>query len=255
MYFPDYIIVSHGLPVAIVEAKSPTEDVMEGFREARLYACELNAMFSSGINPSRVVISTNGIKLVFGYWDEDKPLEVLSIDDIHPYSEKFNKLQQTAGWNALEQVAADIVRQIRPDKLKKPRRLVGGLSIQQEDVGHNTFGATISADFGKIFNPNSRDDRSFIARFGYIPSLRRTRYVDPIDRVIRASRPPSELYASKIEDTSNPKEVIDLLRGAKPLEHQVLLIVGSVGSGKTTFVDHLEEVALPRDLVERTLCE
>jgi hypothetical protein len=253
LYFPDYVIVSQGLPVAIVEAKSPVEDVMEGFREARLYACELNAIFPSGINPSRVVISTNGTKLVFGHWDEDEPLEVLRIDDIQPYSEKFNKLQQIAGWNALELVATDIVRQIRPEKLWKPRRLVGGLSVQQEDVGHNTFGATISADFGKIFNPNSREDRSFIAQFGYIPSLRRTRYVDPIDRVIRASRPPSELYASTIQDTSNPKEVIDLLRGAKPLEHQVLLIVGSVGSGKTTFVDHLEEVALPRDLVERTL--
>ena len=253
LYFPDYVVVSHGLPVVVIEAKAPTEDVMEGFREARLYACELNAAFPSGINPSRVVIATNGTRLAFGHWDQVEPIDVLGIGDIQPYSEKFNKLQQLAGRNALERLATDIVRQIRPENLRKPRRLVGGPSVQQEDVGHNTFGATISADFGRIFNPNSREDRSFIARFAYIPSLRRARYVDPIDRVIRASRPASELHATSIDNTATPKEVIDLLRRAKPLEHQVLLIVGSVGSGKTTFVDHLEEVALPRDLVERSL--
>jgi ABC-type lipoprotein export system ATPase subunit len=31
------------------------------------------------------------------------------------------------------------------------------------------------------------------------------------------------------------------------------LIVGSVGSGKTTFIDHLKEVALPNDIVNSTL--
>lgn len=253
LYFPDYILVTHGLPLAVIEAKSPNENVAEGFREARLYACELNAIFPSGINPARVVIATNGAKLVFGYWDQDEPIGELSIDEIQPYSEKLRQLQQVAGKGALERIATDIVLQIRPENLRKPRRLVGGPSVQQEDVGHNTFGATISADFGKIFNPSSREDRSYIARFGYIPSLRRSRYIDPIDRVIRASRPPSELHSTLIENTKNPKEVIDLLRNAKPLEHQVLLIVGSVGSGKTTFVDHLEEVALPRDIVDRTL--
>jgi hypothetical protein len=251
-YYPDYIIVFRGLPVAVIEAKAPGEDLMEGFREARLYACELNAVFPSKINPLGVVIASNGTQVAVGRWDQGQPTVLLDLVDLRPYCEKFESLQQIAGRRALQEYADVAMRSIRPEYLKKPRRLVGGMAIQQEDVGHNTFGATIAADFASIFNPSSREDRSYIARNGYIPSLRRIRYVDPIDRVIRAARPASEIDATQIEDSSKPKEVIDLLKSSKQLEHQVLLIVGSVGSGKTTFVDHLEEVALPREIVART---
>ena len=180
-YFPDFLVIARGLPVAVIEAKAPGESVEEGFREARLYASELNAVFSTGINSAQIVIATDGSTLMYGRWDQELPLGTVRI----------------------------------------------------------------SADLGRIFNPNSRSDRSFIAKCGYIPSLRRERYVDPIDRVIRAAKPPSEIHSTLIENTSRPAEVIALLRDTKPLEHQVLLIVGSVGSGKTTFIDHLEEVALP----------
>ncbi len=33
----------------------------------------------------------------------------------------------------------------------------------------------------------------------------------------------------------------------------MLLLVGSVGAGKSTFIDHLQEVALPADLISTTL--
>ncbi|WP_122648595.1 S1 RNA-binding domain-containing protein, partial [Escherichia coli] len=56
-----------------------------------------------------------------------------------------------------------------------------------------------------------------------------------------------------IEDTDNPKEIIEKFRGRSPLENKILLIVGSVGSGKTTFIDHLKEVALPNDIIKTTL--
>jgi S1 RNA binding domain/Type I restriction enzyme R protein N terminus (HSDR_N) len=253
IYFPDFLVVAHGLPIAVIEAKAPDESVDEGFREARLYACELNAVFSTGINSTQIVIATNGDTLAYGLWDQDVPLGTVLVSDLLPQSESFRKFQLATRFAALEKIATAILAQTQTRQLKKPRRLVGGSSVQQEDIGHNSFGATISADLGRIFNPNSRSDRSFIARFGYIPSLRRQRYVDPIDRVIRASKPPSEIHSIQIENTSKPAEVIGLLRGTTPLEHQVLLIVGSVGSGKTTFIDHLEEVALPRDLMEKTL--
>ncbi len=47
---PDYVIVIAGIPVFIIEAKHPSQDVREGLREARLYAQELNAV-PTGINP------------------------------------------------------------------------------------------------------------------------------------------------------------------------------------------------------------
>lgn len=124
---------------------------------------------------------------------------------------------------------------------------------KNQEVGQNTFGQTLTALISPIFNPTSRDERKFVAEKGYIPSKRRERYVDPIDKIIRAARPPSELNASEFEDTSKPNAVISRLRNPKELEHKVLLLIGSVGSGKSTFIDHLYEVALPRDVIRTTV--
>jgi hypothetical protein len=253
LYFPDYLIVFAGLPLVVIEAKEPGCDLQAGYREARLYAAELNAAFPSGQNPIFFVVATNGEQLWAGPPDQQAPKYQYDYGDLNSYSEGLATLQKTIGAPALQAEFARLMAKLKPAVLKKPRRMLGGLSIQHEEVGHNTFGATISADFGFIFNPNSRQHRAFIARHGYVPSKRRERYIDPIDRVIRASRPPSEVEARPIEDTSTPTEIVKVFKDPKPLEHQVLLIVGSVGAGKSTFVDYLQEVALPRELIEQTI--
>lgn len=51
LYFPDYIVMSDGYPVAIVEAKIPGQSLDVAYREARLYASEINSKYDSGINP------------------------------------------------------------------------------------------------------------------------------------------------------------------------------------------------------------
>lgn len=45
LYYPDYLIVLLGFPLMVVEAKGPGEDLETAYREARLYANELNATF------------------------------------------------------------------------------------------------------------------------------------------------------------------------------------------------------------------
>ncbi len=47
--------------------------------------------------------------------------------------------------------------------------------------------------------------------------------------------------------------LFETLPGGTALERQVLLLVGSVGSGKSTFVNHLVNVALSADLLKRTV--
>ncbi len=128
--------------------------------------------------------------------------------------------------------------------------MVGGLSIQNEEVSINSFGATVTASIAHIFNPQNLEDRVNIVNNAYVPSSRRERYIEPIDRIIRAAQPISATKAQVIEDTSKPKELITKLSARKSLEHKVLLIVGSVGSGKTTFVDYLQEVAIDDALSE-----
>ena len=194
-----------------------------------------------------------GTRLVAGAPDQADPKCTLNYEDISIYSERFAEFSEFCGIQAITASFTDIARNLRPRKLWKPRRLVGGLAIQREEVALNSFGATISADFTQIFNPLSAADRANIARNGYIPSKRRERYIAPIDRVIRAAAPPSETSARTLDDTGSPKELVKVLRDRRPLEQKVLLIIGSAGSGKTTFVDYLQEVALPQDIRAKTI--
>jgi hypothetical protein len=253
LYYPDYVVVMHGLPLVVIEAKGPNESVEEGYREARLYAHELNSLYKTGFNPTRFVVASNGVELWYGYADHADPISKPLVNTLGAYAPDVADLHNLVSWKKLAGLAQGLSEEMKPTVFFKPRRLVGGANAQNEEVGQNTFGATLTASISAVFNPNTRTERSFIAKHGYIPSRRRERYVDPIDRVIRAARPPSETDAVLLADTSNPVELIGRLKTKQDLEHKVLLLIGSVGSGKTTFVDHLYEVSLPRDLVSTTI--
>ena len=253
LYFPDYVIVMFGLPLVVIEAKSPTESVEEGYRQARLYAHELNALFATDINPAKFIVASNGRDLWYGFADQADPISKVTVASLGAYSPDIAKLQELMSWKSISAYAKNLSETVRPDSLFKPRRLVGGTGFQNEEVGQNTFGSTLTTSISAIFNPITFEERAFIAKNGYIASLRRQRYIDPIDRVIRAARPPSETDSRLLEDTSKPTELISRLKDKPSLEHKVLLLIGSVGSGKTTFVDHLQEVALPRELVDSTV--
>jgi energy-coupling factor transporter ATP-binding protein EcfA2 len=253
LYYPDYVVVVFGLPLLVIEAKSPSESVEEGYRQARLYAGELNSLFHTGLNPVRYVICCNGVELWVGYFDQAEPISKIVLSDFGSYSPGMAILQERLTWKRLSELGQNLSETVRPNGLFKPRRFVGGVGAQNEEVGRNTFGSTLTASIGSIFNPTSKSERAYIAKNGYIASRRRERYIDPIDRVIRAARPPSETDARLLEDSSNPSELVAKLKNRGDLEHKVLLLIGSVGSGKTTFVDYLKEVALPRASIDATV--
>jgi hypothetical protein len=252
-YFPDYLVVVGGLPLMVVEAKGPKSDLPDAFREARLYAHELNAAYPHNINPVSRVIASDGANLWAGPTDSSDPKLKIKLDDIDIYSNLFAELCDFVGAEAIAREFSRLSKLLRPAKFFKPRRKLGGLAVQHEEVGHNTFGATISAELGHIFNPQSSEDRARVAKDAYVPSNRRDRYVDPIDKVVRAAMPNAELKAKLIEDTASPSEIVKVLKRGKQLEHQVLLIVGNVGAGKTTFIDRLKLVSLPPEVRDRTL--
>jgi hypothetical protein len=130
---------------------------------------------------------------------------------------------------------------------------VGGTAFQNEELPQNTFGATIAGDYGHIFNPKTREDRARIVREAYIGSLRRQRYVEPIDRLVRNAVAPIAAKIKPLGNSANPAEITAALRDRKKLENQILLLIGSVGAGKSTFVDYLSLVALPEEIRDRTI--
>lgn len=253
IYYPDYVVTLSGLPILIIEAKKPGSDLSDAFREARLYAAELNSSYPTGQNPASLIVATDGQHLIAGQADQAHPLLEMVYDEVEPASEAMSKLLEDYGSRAVKTLYDRLVPRFRPQRLWKPRKLVGGAAIQREEVPINSFGATISADFSHIFNPINHEDRVAIAKNGYIPSKRRERYIEPIDRIIRAATPPSISQSKTLENTGSPVEIVKTFRSGRKLEQQVLLLIGSAGAGKTTFVDYLQEVALPADVKKKTV--
>ncbi|NIZ09993.1 S1 RNA-binding domain-containing protein [Pseudooceanicola sp. HF7] len=251
-YFPDFVVSVYGLPVLIVEAKAPGEDLVEALREARLYAAEVNAGYGPDVDPVKFVIACDGNRILAGWSNSASPDFDIKSERWTPTDTEYSLFSEKYSSDKLASWALEVLKELRPRRYWKPRKLVGGIAAQEEEVGLNSFGVTIKSDFRELFNPETIDERDVIARECYIPSRRRERYVDSIDRTFKAIIPPSEKNAKAIDDTSSPDEIIEKLKYGQRLKNQVMLLIGAAGAGKTTFVDHLRVKALPSDLREGT---
>ena len=218
-----------------------------------MYAAELNALYPHGTSPARFVLASNGVELWFGYADHAEPTCKDTCEGLGLYSPSISQLVDLMAWDKVSAYSRELANTQKPHAFFKVRRLVGGVGIQNEEIPSNSFGLTVTTTVAHIFNPESKVDRAHIVQNAYVPSHRRERYIDPIDRIIRAAKPPSVVHATRLDDTAEPKEVIAKLRKARELEHKVLLLVGSVGAGKSTFIDYLQEVALPKDIAQSTV--
>lgn len=250
-YFPDYVLTAGTLPRVVIEAKTPSDSLEEAYREARLYAAEINAQYPSGQNPLTYVIACNGKELYFGLWDQATPTICADLESNGIASANISSVIESIKFERLTKDSDRIKASVKP-KLFKPRRMIGGQGIQNEEVGLNTFGARIQGELLHIFNPATIEDRALIVKNAYVGSKRRERFVEPIDRVIRAASPPSHTDSQLLEDTANPQEITKRLAQLKSLENKILLLIGTVGAGKTTFLDYLQTVALPREVIDKT---
>ncbi|RXT28291.1 hypothetical protein B5P46_05705 [Rhizobium leguminosarum] len=252
-YFPDYIIVGEGYPLCVIEAKEPGADLIAAYREARLYANELNAIFQRDVNPVTVVIAVNAEQVWAGHPNSAEPDIKIKTIDLEPHSRGLADLQDLLSQTALQQKLAAIKLKTKSKRKYRPKSMLGGPSIADEAMSRNSFGATLADNLRFIFQPESRADRAKVVTKAYVQSGSRNRYLKPIDKLIRASVPHSHTSARLIEDTTKPKVFIDTLGRGRELEKQVMLVVGSVGSGKSTFIDYVQEVALDADLRSKTL--
>lgn len=102
VYFPDYAIICDGLPLLIVEAKKPGEDLDDAMREARLYATEINATYPSGVNPCERVIATDGLSMIAGYWDQVDPVVKVARDEVNSINPNFDELLKFASFQVIK---------------------------------------------------------------------------------------------------------------------------------------------------------
>jgi hypothetical protein len=252
-YFPDYVIISNGLPFIIVEAKDPDEELNQGFREARLYASEINASYPKDINPAQLIICSNGNETIAGSWDSDEASFGFKIDECDPTNINFSDFIDSFSSIVVEKLSIDIKSTIRSGtKFYKPTYLLGGRVSRSQELGENSFGTNLALDYQYLFNPDQNIDRDKIVQNAYVESRRRLSHVDPIDRLIRSIVTPSKNASTEFHDTSDPKELLNRFDDHSKLRNQVCLLVGSVGSGKSTFIDFVQNKALSEETLKKT---
>lgn len=252
-YHPDYAIISNGLPSLIIEAKHPKESLESAEHEARLYATELNAQFPSKLNPCNWYMVSNGNEAKLFEWDSDKPLLELSFDDINALSPKLEELVSIVSRHQIAEYTKTIKNKISGNPtFIKPVHLLGGKSLIKQSVGENAFGANVSLEYKYLFNPETMEDREAIVKNAYIASKRRESHISPIDKLIRAAIPRSEVDAAVIENSKKPQIIIDKLSDNSRIANEICLLIGGVGTGKSTFTDYLRTIGLPEKIKEST---
>jgi hypothetical protein len=244
-YYPDYIVIVRGVPVMIVEAKPPHETLQAASEECRLYAGELNALYPANIDPCRFCLSTNGLQTELRAHNSVDLIASFPLASANPADPQYAAVLAKVSYHALAAVSAEILRKTRRSTYHRPLQMVGGTSMQDEQVSYNEFGKLLSSEFRNLFNPATYDDRTKIVENAYVRTQRRERYVDEIDQIIRIASPPKVQEAELIEETGRPAAIAAKLADFNDLRNKILLLVGAVGSGKSTFVDYLQRVALP----------
>lgn len=253
LYFPDYAIVLDSLPLLIIEAKTPNSDLQEAFREARLYATELNALYPRNFNPCERIIATDGLTTFAGYWDQNDPILVISPNEYDSISANFAKLLDFASHAALKLRAKELLRTIRTTaRYFRPVQMLGGQSVVEEEIGDNSFGTNISIEYKYLFNPETTIERAAVVHNAYVASRKKQAHVNPIDRLIRTALPRKIVDARLVNDSSNPTEILDAIAAYGRDQSAICLLIGSVGSGKSTFTDYLHLEALPVQLSKST---
>lgn len=250
LYYPDFAITISGVPLIIIEAKKPNEDLNEAYRQACLYASELNREFPSKINPCELVIASDGKFLYAGNIDTNKPDYKIAFADWNNTNVNFDKFLKAFNYENLEQNAKSIKNKLRTDaKFKNPINLLGGKKIRNLESS-NTFGENISIQYRHLFNPNIENEKKEIVENAYVKINKVESHINPIDKILRKKVFNDD--GTLISDFNNPIEITSKFNNPRTLNNQVLLLIGSVGSGKSTFTTYLKEVALETEIKEKT---
>ncbi len=255
-YFPDFSVYVNALPVCIVEAKSPSNSAEIGYGEACLYAHEINKGFGSGTNPCQIVISTNGVDLLAGFWDAEAAI-TCKISDIVAGSEVLARLREIANYSFLSSIANQTSAKIRLDKFKRPFNQGEGPSLVNSKVGSNSFAADLSPILRRYFTSHGQQEAAEIWERAYISSSEVTTYDKALesflkDRISTAKSSGKKLLTPTRTRESSLESVIRKYDNDRPAEGTLQLVTGSVGAGKSLFVRRYKEFLQPPEISKKS---
>jgi len=246
-YYPDYLITIRGIPVLVVEAKAPEVDLVDAYAEARLYAAEVNASYPHNISVCQKIIVSNATETWAGYHDQDIPQFKLSFSDFKAENVNFVELNKFCCKSELTKYANKPYIDAKGKAVfNTPVSLIGGKRSQDEELVENSYGRNLVLENRNIFDPETEQDKLDIVENAYIVSPKREQHMDPMYREIKKVRLPSEQNSTFIA-SENPTELLHKLSQRidnKQDVYSLMLLIGNVGSGKTTFIRYFKKMYL-----------
>lgn len=241
-YYPDYLVYLKGFPVCVLEAKGPHENVAGGFREAQLYALELNKAFPSGLNPVQLIVATNGVTLAYGRWDSDSYVE-FSCRDLVPGLAQFEQLKAHCGRMTALALASAIHRELSPNSKSRPIRLKGGPAFQNRELPANRFAKDLVPLLRKYFDPEAVRSHPEIVRRAYCSTSQITHYDAQLESLLKDNlskkrHPDFEPVETTRKEAGRFGAALQkVVKDKLPGNEAVVLLIGGVGAGKSMFVD------------------
>lgn len=257
VYIPDYIISLYGIPLIVLEAKHPNISLEQAYNEARLYAHEINSQWQHGENPCKRIIVSNGLNTLAGFYDESTPQIEISFDEYVVGNINFNKLCEFASKTQIVKFHQELIKKKRKNsRFERPVGRIGLKRAVDAEIKSNTFGQALSIEYRSILSPDSESEYKNIVQNAFVHSKRKDTHVEPILKVIKRVRLPSIDESKPI--SSNDNDILNLFDSISEQlntiksENSLLLLIGNVGSGKSTFIRYIQNVAIPQktDLVD-----
>ena len=257
-YYPDASVWYFGMPMLVIEVKDPGVQSEVGFREACLYARQLNAGYQTGLNPCRYVLATNGHTLLAGYWDQAQPAHTLQVGDLKAGTSALATLARFCGASVLEALAQKSLKALKIQRGEKPANSVGGIALLNSKKPLNSFAADLSPILRRYFSSTNEENVGDIALRAYVSSNEITEYDRVLeallkDRVsVRRDTIVKPLQVRKNDEKDLTKAIRDY-QAESAVGGQLQIIQGAVGSGKSIFARRYRQVLQPADLAEANL--
>jgi len=202
-YKPDYIIVVHGIPILIIEAKSPKEKITAEFiNETQLYAHVLNKQYPTDINPVAYCLTSNGKETYLHNWDQEEKILSLKLREIYIGSKKFSSLKKYLSFQVLKKKVLKYFKEIHKDL----------------DLKH------FESYLEKIVEEIKPLEEIFIPQKGKIQTPKKPSYKRGWRDITK-----KEYHKDPI---SEQKTLLDFFK-----EHNRLVVLGDSGAGKTTSLE------------------
>jgi type I restriction enzyme M protein len=234
-YKPDYVILSHGVPVIIIDAKSPDEDLHDWTSQCSSYCLELNKRFE--YNPVIFFMLSNGLQTDVYRWDQAEPLLELSFSDFTDANAKYEELRRLISRKALLKAAAKQREGIDNEPFAFAKVSVGDLIAKFQKI--HTFiwkkekkkPSAVFEELIKIVFVKLRKDRDLHSTFGSEP---KPKYKDVVF---------SKFWINNQSQSDNPINDILFRNLTKELEAEI-----SKNNKKRIF-DENEEIDLGPDTI------